>query len=164
MQDADGARAGAVVSVTVLLVNVAPSFTRGPDQSVPENSDGQTVAGWATTIDPGAPSEAGQSVSFLVESDNPSLFAVQPHIDTNGTLTYVPAAGVSGTTKVTVRAKDNGGSFYGGRDTSAPTTFTITVTPANRPPIAAGDVVSVDQDSTAGVTFDVLLNDSDPTR
>src|SRR5262249_25594203 len=53
-------------------------------------------------------------------------FAVQPAVLPDGTLTFTPS-GLAGTTVVTVQAHDNGGTANGGRDTSAPQTFTITV-------------------------------------
>ncbi len=45
----------------------------------------------------------------------------------NGTLTFTPATGATGSATVTVRIHDNGGTAGGGVDTSAPQTFTITV-------------------------------------
>ena len=49
-------------------------------------------------------------------------------------------------------------SLNGGVDTSAPQTFTITVTPVNDTPFANGDLKSVGQNSS-GNTIDVLAND-----
>jgi hypothetical protein len=42
-------------------------------------------------------------------------------------LTYAPLFLTLGTATVTVRAVDNGGTAFGGVDTSAPQTFTILV-------------------------------------
>ena len=159
--DSHGVRATARVSVAVLLVNAPPSFTAGPAQSVSEDAGPQAVSRWAGSIDPGAASEAGQVVSFLVSNDNGSLFDVQPQIDPSGTLTYTPAANANGSATVTVRAKDDGGTANGGADTGAPRTFTITVTPVNDSPVANPDRVTVSEDDPAGVTFDVLANDTD---
>src|ERR671914_737724 len=41
--------------LTVKSVNDAPSFTKGPDQVVAEDSAPQTVPFWATAISPGPP-------------------------------------------------------------------------------------------------------------
>jgi uncharacterized repeat protein (TIGR01451 family) len=71
--------------------------------------------------------EAGQTVQFIVSNDNPGLFTAQPALSPDGTLTYKSAAGMLGVAHVTVVAKDNGGTAYGGNDTSAPQTFGITV-------------------------------------
>ncbi len=115
--------------VTVVQsVNDAPSFTKGSDQVIAEGAEAQTVANWATTINAG-PYETDQAVDFVVSSDAPSLFSTAPTIAANGTLTYTPAAGASGTAVVTVQAHDNGGTDRGGIDTSAPQTFQITVLP-----------------------------------
>jgi len=150
-------------TVAVAPVNDAPAFTKGADQSVPEDSGPQSVPGWAKGIAAGPPDEAGQSVSFLVSSTNPSLFTSggEPALSPNGTLTYTSAPNANGAATVTVRAKDDGGTANGGADTSAAQTSTITITPVNDPPVAVPDAVSVSEDAAAGVTFDVLANDTD---
>ncbi len=61
-----------------------------------------------------------------------------------------------------MHAVDDGGTANGGVDTSAAQTFTIQVSGVPDPPVAVDDGVSVNEDDTAGVTFDVLANDSDP--
>ncbi len=68
-----------VITVTVQPVNDPPSFTAGPAQLVNVNAGLVTAPNWATNINPG-PNESGQSVSFDVTNDNPSLFFVQPAI------------------------------------------------------------------------------------
>ncbi len=159
--DPHGTTDSTQVSVEVLLVNAPPSFTAGPDQSVPEDAGPQTIAAWAGNITPGAASEAGQAVTFVVVNGNSGLFTEQPHLDPAGTLTYTPAPNGSGSATVTVRAKDDGGVANGGADTSPPKTFTITVTPVNDQPVANPDAVGVNEDDPAGVTVDVLANDTD---
>ncbi|HVX12328.1 MAG TPA: DUF4214 domain-containing protein [Pirellulales bacterium] len=129
--------------ITVNLVNHAPSFTAGADQTVDENSGAQSVAGWATAISAGPPSEAAQTLHFNVTTDNNALFAVLPAIDpTTGTLTYTLAHDVSGVANVSVKLQDNGGTTNGGSDTSTAQTFTITANFVNQPPMFAsqGDV------------------------
>jgi large repetitive protein len=113
--------------------NVAPSFTAGADLTVLEDVAAQSVA-WAASISPGPPSETSQSVSFIVSSDNPALFSAQPAMASDGTLSYTPAADANGAANVTVTAQDDGGTAGGGVDTSAPRTFTLTVSPVNDPP------------------------------
>lgn len=58
-------------------------------------------------------------------------------------------------------ARDDGGTAGGGVDTSAPQTFTVTITAVNDPPVANADTSTVDEDDSAGVTFNVLTNDTD---
>jgi hypothetical protein len=84
------------------------------------------VTGWASAIDPG-PDESGQSVTFVVTTNNPGLFAAQPAVAPDGTLTYTPHLLALGIATVTVRAVDDGGTANGGSDTSPPQTFTITI-------------------------------------
>ncbi|MEO8428239.1 MAG: Ig-like domain-containing protein, partial [Verrucomicrobiota bacterium] len=97
--------------------NQPPSFTKGPDVSVPSNAGAQTIESWATDITPGPANEGGQTVSFVLTVDHPELFTVAPQIAPNGVLTFTPNAGGFGLTVVTVVARDNGGTDNGGQDT-----------------------------------------------
>ena len=124
--------APAIVSLTVLPVNDPPSFVKGPDQLVPENSGPAIIANWAASLSAGPPDEAGQTLTFIITTDHPELFTTPPAVGTNGTLTFAPAANVFGLATVTARLRDDGGTANGGVDTSDPQTFTITV---NSPPI-----------------------------
>jgi hypothetical protein len=115
-------------TLTVVPVNDAPSFTKGSDQSVSKNDPAQTVNNWATVISPGPADESGQTLSFqIVSNSNTSLFSAAPAISSTGTLTYTPAAGVSGSATIGVRLVDNGGNANGGSDTSATQSFNIEV-------------------------------------
>jgi hypothetical protein len=114
-------------------VNQAPTFTGGPDVSVAEDSGSQAFAEWATDINPGAPNEAGQSLTFFAFNNNSDLFSVQPAVSSSGDLTFTPAPNGNGSAVVTVVLQDDGGT---GCDTSDPYSFTITVTPVNDPPVA----------------------------
>ena len=113
-------------TITVTPVNDVPSFTKGGDQGlappVLEDAVAQTVANWATNISAGPPNETNglcvplsaaacqQTVTFEVTNNsNTALFAVQPAIAPNGTLTYTPAPNANGSATVTVRVIDNGG-------------------------------------------------------
>jgi len=120
-------------TLTVTGVNDAPSFTKGSDQTVNEDAGAQSVSGWATALSPG-PSESGQTLTFTVTNSNSGLFSNQPSIDATGTLTYTPAADVSGVATVSVQLQDNGGTANGGVDTSAEQTFTLTVNGVNDAP------------------------------
>ena len=120
-------------TITVSSVNDAPSFVKGANQTVVEDAGAQTVAGWATALSAGAPDEAGQALNFIVTNNNGALFAVPPAISAVGALTYTPASNASGSATVTVQLHDSGGTTPGA-DTSAPQTFTITVTPVNDAP------------------------------
>ena len=141
-------------SITVNAVNDPPSFTEGPDQVVGEDAGAQTVVGWATNISAGPANESGQTLTFLVATNNDSLFAVLPAISSTGTLTYTPAANASGIVTVDVSLQDNGG----GTNTSAVQTFTITINAVNDTPTANAQSVNTNEDTPLGIT----LTGSDP--
>ncbi|HUP63461.1 MAG TPA: Ig-like domain-containing protein [Thermoanaerobaculia bacterium] len=130
--------------ITVNAINDPPSFTKGPDQSVLEDSGAHTIAGWATNVSAGPADEAGQSVTFIVSATNPSLFTVQPAVSSNGDLTFTGAPDAFGTSTVTVTAQDDGG----GSNTSAPQSFTITIVGVNdAPSFVPGGDATVDEDA-----------------
>ena len=148
----DGAATSPPVTSTVSIqaVNDQPTFTASDPPPVKPNAGPQTLLGWAT-FDPGAPEETGQTVRAYTVSavSNPGLFVAPPAVATNGTLTYTPAANTSGTSTFTVTVQDDGGTANGGVDTSAPQTFTITVTSGNNPPInTVPGVQTVNEDAT----------------
>jgi hypothetical protein len=144
ISDGNGGTAAATVNLTVNAVNDAPSFVKGANQTLVLGAGAQTVAGWATNISAGASDESAQMLSFAVSNNNNGLFSTPPAIAADGTLTYTPAPGVSGSATVTVSLADDGGTGGGGADTSAPQSFTITVD-------AAGTTVSF-QDGVGGYT------------
>jgi CSLREA domain-containing protein len=120
--------AAATVTINVTAVNDAPSFTKGPDVTVTAAA-GPYSAAWATAISAGPANESGQGLTFLVTGNtNPGLFSAAPAIAANGTLTFTPAPNANGQATITVVLKDNAGTANGGQDTSAPQSFTITVT------------------------------------
>ncbi len=150
-------------TITVTSVNDVPSFTKGADENILEDAGAQTVNGWATDIEDG--DLEVQAVSFNVSNDNNGLFASQPSIDTNGELTYEPAANSSGSAMVTVSIQDDGGVTNGGIDESADQTFTITVTSVNDVPSftkGADEVVLEDAGVQTVNDWATSINDGDP--
>ena len=125
-------------TITVASVNDPPSFTKGADQTVSEDPGFVSVPNWATNISAGAPFES-TFVQFVVTNNtNTALFANQPSVSSSGTLNYTPALNASGSADITIVLKDFDGTANGGSDTSAPQTFTITVTSVNDAPIING--------------------------
>lgn len=115
-------------TINVTAVNDAPTFTANPDPTIANptvllSAGPQMILNWVT-VDPTP--DVGQTVNFIVTTDNPGLFRVLPAVDSSGTLTFTPLAGYGGTATFTVTLKDNGGTANGGVNTSAPQTFTIT--------------------------------------
>ena len=116
--------------INVTAVNDAPSFTKGPDQTVLVNAGAQAVNNWAMAISRGPANESTQTVAFHVTNNtNAGLFSAVPAISPTGTLTYTSAANTFGTATITINLKDNGNTASGGVDTSAPQSFVINVTP-----------------------------------
>jgi len=90
----------------------------------------QTAARFATGFSPGPAGESAQTLvgyTVTVESGKSGLFSTAPAIANDGTLTYTPAVGPGGNVTITVVAQASGGTANGGVDTSAPQTFTITI-------------------------------------
>jgi len=134
--------------LTVNAVNDPPSFTKGGDETVSEDSGAHSTAGWAMAISAGPANESGQTVSFVTSNDNNALFSVQPAVSAAGTLSYTVAANASGVANVTATAKDDGGTANGGMDASAAQSFVITVTAVNDPPsFAKGADPTVNEDA-----------------
>ncbi len=109
VMDAGGTANGGIDSfertftVEVTAVNDAPSFMNsGGDQVVLEDAGAQTVGAWATSISAGPTNESSQTLNFLVSNNNSSLFAVQPAVSPNGTLTYTTALNANGGATVSV--------------------------------------------------------------
>lgn len=114
----------------IIAVNDAPSFSASNPPEVVSDAGPQTVPGWASGFVPGPPDEAGQAIdAYLVSNvSNPALFSSLPAVSTDGTLSYTPAPGGSGSSTFSVRVRDDGGTSSGGINTSAPQVYTITVT------------------------------------
>ncbi|TVZ57231.1 putative secreted protein (Por secretion system target) [Lutibacter sp. Hel_I_33_5] len=161
------------IAVTVNSVNDVPSFTKGIDYPVNENSGAHTFNGWATSLSKGTSDENGQTLSFNVSNNNNGLFSVQPAIDATGKLTFTTATNQFGVATVTVSISDDGGTANGGVDTSANQTFTITVAEVIALSIADvsgneddGNItvtVTLDSAVTGGFTVDVNTADGTAT-
>jgi hypothetical protein len=152
-----------VISIT--SVNDAPSFTKGPDQTVNEDS-GPRFVSWATNISTGAPNELQQLTFEVTDNTNPTLFSVSPGVSFTGTLGFTPAPNANGAATITIRLRDNGGTANGGVDTSASQTFTITVLsvndrPVNTVPFTQGAVKNTPLIFSAANSNQISINDVD---
>lgn len=123
------------VVLDLVAVNDAPTFAIPSSLLVAAVGADleKEITNFATLIKPGpdaATDEAGQSVSFIVTTNNDGLFAVLPTIDAAGTLRFTLAAAQAPDTNasavITVRAHDNGGIANGGTDTSSAQSVTLT--------------------------------------
>jgi hypothetical protein len=126
----------AVVSLTVVPVNDAPSFALAAGSvTVMEDAAVTNIPAFAIDLSAGPDNESGQALSFVVTNSNNALFRTQPKIGPTGTLTFRPAPNATGTATVAARIKDNGGVLRGGTNQSPAQTFTITVTPNPLKPV-----------------------------
>ncbi|HEU4889478.1 MAG TPA: Ig-like domain-containing protein, partial [Thermoanaerobaculia bacterium] len=115
--------------------NQEPSFDKGSDPVVLEDSGPQSIPNWATNITAGPDEDDDQTVTFVVTNvTNPSLFDTPPSISPNGTLTFTPAVDAFGNSTVTVKITDDGGVEDGGDNESPTQTFFITVDVVNDAP------------------------------
>jgi CSLREA domain-containing protein len=118
-----------ILVTSALAINHAPSFLKGADpQGITDESGLVSLPAWVTAISPGNGDSALQTVEFIVTTDNPGFFSVQPAIDTSGELTFTPKPNQVGVAQVSVIAKDDGGTASGGVDQSAAQTFAIAIT------------------------------------
>jgi gliding motility-associated-like protein len=141
------------VSITVNPVNDEPSFVKGANTTVNEDSGAENVAGWATLLSEGPANESGQTLTMVTTNNNNALFSVQPSVDPNtGNLTFTPATDAFGSATVSVVLSDNGGTANGGDDTFATQTFTITVNAVNdEPNFVEGSSQTASEDAGAQI-------------
>lgn len=118
----------AEVTVTVSPVNDPPTFELSQDAVTGTVLEQTEVKGFAREISPGGgPDEAKQRLDFVVErvGGDPVLFVNAPSVSPDGTLRF---RGLTpGTVTYRVVLRDDGGGPGGGKATSEPRTFTITV-------------------------------------
>ncbi|MFO0841893.1 MAG: tandem-95 repeat protein [Gemmataceae bacterium] len=158
---ADGGQdtsAAQTFTITITAVNDAPSFTKGADVRVDEDSGPYQQVNWATGIAAGPPDEAGQQVTFEVPGNtNAALFVPGSlKVSPTGTLTFTPAKDAFGVATITVRLVDNGGIANGGKNASDGQTFTVTINPVNDPPVAKDDAFTTNED--VALSGNVLLD------
>ncbi|HEY5747050.1 MAG TPA: gliding motility-associated C-terminal domain-containing protein [Chryseolinea sp.] len=139
--------------------NQTPTFVKGDDKTVWEDSGPQQFTSWATQLSAGA-NEPHQQLAFHVYDYDQALFIKGPSVDPQGNLTFTPAPNAYGSTPVSVQVTDNGGTLNGGQDHSAPATFIITLQPVNDPP--AMDNVSTQYTKTKSAPQTVFLTGITP--
>ncbi|MEJ7645682.1 MAG: Ig-like domain-containing protein [Chryseolinea sp.] len=157
---AGGTSLAATVTITVALLNDAPSFTAGTDITVSEDAGTQTIAAWATAINDGDPFTA-QGLTFVFTNTNTALFASQPTINTTtGNLTFRSNNNANGVATLTVTLRDNG------LNTPAPNTnlsdtktFTISVLSINDAPVGNNEFYSTS--SNTPLSANAKSNDTD---
>ncbi|XZE35954.1 Ig-like domain-containing protein [Pirellulaceae bacterium SH501] len=128
------------ISLTVLAVNDAPTFTPGADVVVLEDAAAYSQS-WAADVSPGPANESTQTVRFEVQvtppATFPNFFAVAPTIAPDGTLAFTLSQDANGSAIVEVVAIDDGpsGGPLNHVNRSTVHTLTITAQPVNDAPV-----------------------------
>ena len=147
-------------AVRVAAINDQPTFTAGGVVNVDEDS-AEYRAIWATNISTGPAEEPStQTINRFVLTLPPggeNLFAVQPTLDVDGTLSFTPAANAAGDIDIEVVAVDS-------LDLSSdPQTLTISIGDFDDPPVPQNDSLDSNEDDILVLdSADVLFNDIDP--
>ncbi len=140
ISNTDGTTTGSATVTVLPAVNDAPTFVKGADVTVSQNTGGQTVFAWATDISAGlvgtavtsftptATTITGVDASSNAVTTAGAFFSAAPTVNaTTGDLKFTIATGVTGTAVYNLTATDNGGTTGGGIETSAAQSFSITV-------------------------------------
>jgi hypothetical protein len=130
VNDGNGGATNTSFLLTVAAVNDAPTLAPITDRTVTEDMPAQAVP--LTGISAG-PGEA-QSLQITATSGNPALIPAPTVLYTDGsstgTLIFTPAPNATGSALITVTVNDGAATA-----SNIVRTFTITVTPANDPPV-----------------------------
>ena len=165
----------ATYTINIRSVNDAPEFTVPASASINEDQGVVSITGFATGIRPGPASavdESTQELTFTVRAENPSVFAVQPTLQSDGTLVFRTAQDVNNNTRDTsgnllsrrvfVTLRDNGPSASPNVNTSAEQTFTVDIAPVNDPPIPSAHVRPGLEDTRVSFTASSIFSASAP--
>ena len=120
--------------ITIESINDPPYFTKGNDIIFNEDCGLKHIANWASDISPGAVNESEQKLEFKTIAYNNDLFAKQPYVDVDSSLTFMPLPDANGSSEVWVYLMDDGHEY----NTSEGKSFTITILPVNDPPVITG--------------------------
>jgi len=123
--------------VTVLSVNQPPSFVLNSDKiTVKENAGLIEINAFATNIDDGDPdrNQKLEFITILERVTNNLKFKSEPQVDEKGNLTFEIQKNRHGEAQLSLQLIDDGGTKYGGDNTSDPVPFTIRVSKTNNPP------------------------------
>ncbi len=135
----------ATVSVTITPVNDAPVASNGTLTTPEDTPASGTLA--ATDID-------GDALTYTIVTNGTKGTAAITNAAT-GAFTYTPSSNANGTDTITFKARD------AALDSNT-ATVTITITPVNDAPVAAGDSFTTNEDTTIAVVAPgILANDTD---
>ncbi len=90
----------------------------------------------------------------MIGNTDPYLFSAGPSVSSDGTLSFTPADDAFGEATITIELRDNGGTEFGGEDTSDSFTFLITVENVNDAPVVEPFTLEVDEDGAGSGTWE----------
>jgi uncharacterized repeat protein (TIGR01451 family) len=163
VDDGLGGSAGATVNVTVSEVNDPP--VAQDDTATLQPTDASAVIDVLANDSPGPADEAGQTLTadaITAQPSHGSAVLITTGADA-GKAEYTPNAGYNGLDNFSYRACDNGTS--GGSADPKCQTATVNLTilaPPNEPPVAASQLVKLDENSSKEITLATTDADGDP--
>jgi len=127
------------LTFTLLItpVNDAPTFTKGSDPTVDEDSGPVLLTSWGQNISPGADNESEQILTFSlteIGSAGTLSFVSGPTVTSTGDLSFDPAEDANGRISYEIILMDDGSSEAPNVNVSVKETFTINVDAVNDPP------------------------------
>ena len=165
----------ATFTIVIRPVNDAPEFTLPTQTTVSEDQGVVTLPGFATGVRPGpatAVDESTQELTFTATAENPSVFAVQPALQADGTLVFQTAKDINNNSRdangnllsrrVFVTLRDNGSGVSPNVNQSAIQTLTINITPVNDPPVPSVHIRQGIEDTTTSFTAASILAPAAP--
>jgi len=144
ISDGNEGIASAIVSVTVVAAN-DPPIALNDTVIVNEDSSNNIIDVLSNDSDPD-----GDTLAVINATSSNGSVSVNP----DSSLNYSPNEDFNGTDTITYTISDGNGGI-------ATATVTVNVIPANDPPVAVDDTITVDENSNSN-TINVLANDSDP--
>ncbi|MBN8625690.1 MAG: tandem-95 repeat protein, partial [Planctomycetes bacterium] len=159
--DSSGYTASATMSVTVTPVNDAPSFVIGGESVLTVTEDsGNYLGALVTNFSAGPENESNQTLSWIVTTDRPELFALQPKVDEQGRLAFRPADNANGVAQLSITLVDEAGQLYSA--SSATAQVMLTITSVEDAPVVGSDNYLTTPGGIVTISRDSLLaNDSD---
>ena len=142
--------------INISPVNDPPSFTKGQDIIIIEDSNNCKYTRWAKFVHPGAANESNQEILFIVNADHPELFSQLPTVSAQGDLFFVPYPNANGIALCQVYLKDNGD----GHHSSQTETFMIQILAENDLPTMT-QVVDQEILEDQPLTLDLHIEDVD---
>eukprot|EP00960_Hanusia_phi_P059607 764231-Hanusia_phi.AAC.2 len=143
-----------MVALDFLIVNQPPSFAiPQPELTVVQGSD-YTLQGFAVEISPGTSKEVFQTITFIVNvvPDGTFVFSSIPTLHPDGTLTFSTSPEEFGSVVLQVLALDNGGTAFGGQDTSPVHEVNVQVLPRPKILSVVPSVASLQGNTTVTIS------------